>query len=417
MSVEAEVHEWLTSTWSADMTLRDWWRQLADSGWAFPTWPVNNFGRGLSTADVAAVSRAFRSAGKAGSIGAPTGLGTLMGGPVLLDYGTDEQKTRLLPPLVRGEEGWCQLFSEPGAGSDLASVTTKAERDGDEWIVTGQKVWTSGAHHSRRGMLVARTNVDVPKHRGLTYFLIDLDQPGVEIRPLHQMNGRSHFSEVFLTEARVHDRDRIGDVDNGWMVTTATLAYERSGLSAAAGGVRPPAGEPAGMLDRTVGSIITEAAGSVEEDEAAPGTYANILSLAKRYGVSTDHTIRQELVKLYSHERIADFSRRRAIDAAKAGRAPGPESSTAKLFWTVGLRHASSLAMRILGPAATVTARHAHGDEQAAALQMFFLSVPSASIAGGSDEIQRNIIGERTLGLPREPSHDAETPFRDLPKN
>jgi alkylation response protein AidB-like acyl-CoA dehydrogenase len=413
--IEAEVLDWLTGNWSPDLTLREWWGRLADSGWGFPMWPTSHFGRGLPKHEAASVSRAFRAAGRAGSIGAPTGLGSLMGGPVLLDYGTEEQKARLLPPLCRGEEGWCQLFSEPGAGSDLASVTTRAERDGDEWIVTGQKVWTSGAHHSRRGMLVARTNVDVPKHRGLTYFLLDLDQPGVEVRPLHQMNGKSHFSEVFLTEARVHDRDRIGDVDNGWMVTTATLAYERSGLSAAEGGVRPAAGELAGQLDRTAGSLVSEAQGRVDEDEAAPGTYASLLNATRAQGLADDPTIRQDLARLYTYERIADASRRRSAAAAKAGRAPGPESSIAKLFWTNSLRHSSNLAMRILGPWGTVRADS--GPEMHRRAQTYFLSVPSASIAGGTDEIQRNIIGERTLALPREPSHDADVAFKDLAKS
>ena len=357
------------------------------------------------------MTRVFR-AGRV--IGAPTGLGTLMGGPVVTEHGTDEQRRRLLLPLADGTEGWCQLFSEPGAGSDLASVSTKATRDGDEWVVTGQKVWTSGAMHSRRGMLIARTDVDQPKHRGLTYFVIDLDQPGVEIRPLHQMNGRSHFSEVFFTDARVHDRDRIGPVNGGWAVTVSTLQHERAGLSAPQGGIKPPAGEKAGFLDRTIDELLARPDREDEVDETEPGSFETLLRLARGRSLASDPVLRQALAMQHTQERIAEFSQLRGAATARAGRAPGPESSIAKLYWTQGLRTASSLSMRLLEPWGTLTGA---GTPEDGRIQTFVLSVPSASIAGGSDEIQRNIIGERALGLPREPVVDADMPFRDLRKS
>lgn len=411
MGIESAVRSWVADNWSTELTLREWWRRLAASGYGFPRWPVDCFGAGFDKDQAAVVAGVFRS-GKV--IGAPTGLGTLMGGPVVLEHGTDEQRRRLLPPLVDGTEGWCQLFSEPGAGSDLASVATRAVRDGDEWIVTGQKVWTSGATHSRRGMLVARTDVGLPKHRGLEFFIIDLDQPGVEIRPLHQMNGRSHFSEVFLSEARVHERDRIGPTNGGWAATVSTLQYERAGLSSPQGGVKPPAGEKAGYLDRTIGALVASALGDREVDDTEPGSFATLLRLADDRRNPSDHLLRQGLAARYSHERIAEFSRQRSAASVRAGSPVGPESSIAKLYWTEGLRASSSLAMRVLGPSGMLIGPDTPHEGR---VQTFALSVPSASIAGGSDEIQRNIIGERALGLPREPVTDADTPFRDLRKS
>ncbi len=393
-SVEHELGAWLDEHWDPQITLREWWRRLAASGWGFPTWPTAWFGRGLDREGAAAVSRVLRARG---AIGAPTGLGTLMGAPVVLHHGTDEQRRRFLPPLAEGTEGWCQLFSEPGAGSDLASLSTRAERDGDEWIVTGQKVWTSGARQSRRGMLIARTNPDAPKHRGITWFVIDMDQPGIEVRPLKQMNGKAHFNEVFLTEARVHDRDRVGDVDGGWAVATATLQFERSGLSSADGLVRPPAGEPAGFLDRTLADVLARAADLAVTDDGAPGRYASLLRLAGQRDVREDPHVRQQLVQVWGEERIADTSRRRTAAAAAAGRPPGPASSIGKLAWTEGLRRSSDLAMGTLGAWGMLAGPDTPGGGHA---QTFHLSVPSASIAGGSDEIQRSIIGERALGLP-----------------
>ena len=409
-SIENDVSDWLAANWALDITLREWWRRLSASGLAFPTWPVESHGRGWGREKVSACSRLFSAIG---AIGAPTGLGTLMGGPVVLQHGSDEQKRRLLPPIADGTEGWCQLFSEPGAGSDLASVATRAERDGDEWIVSGQKVWTSGAADSARGMLVARTDPDQPKHRGMTYLIIDMRQSGVEIRPIKQMNGRSHFSEVFFDEARVHDRNRISAVNNGWAVAVATLAFERSGLSAPDGvpGVRPSAGELAGQLDRVVGDILDEARRRKVDPDDAGGGYNMLLRVAHELGRTTDPHVRQHFAKAYSRDRIAVFTQRRTAAGARVGRPLGPEASLAKLFWTEGLQASRDLGTAVLG---------AHGmlsgpdTPSAGIVQFFSLTVPSARIAGGSDEVQRNIIGERVLGLPKDIVVDADVPFRSV---
>ncbi len=398
--------EQLLSNWDPKMTLREWWQLLATSGLAFPTWPVGSGGRGE---DITAARKTARELGGLFSthsmIGPPPGLGTLMGGPVVTEFGTSEQHRRLLPNLANGTEGWCQLFSEPGAGSDLASITTTAVRDGDEWIVTGQKVWTSGAHHSRRGMLIARTDWDQPKHRGMTYFIIDLQQPGVTIRPLGQMNHKSHFFEVFFDEARVSDADRIGEVNGGWSVAVATLAYERSGLSASAnGGARIDAGELAGNLDTPVGQLVERSlAAGAPEDESAPGSFEQLSALATRLGRINNATTRDRLIKLYVHERISGMNQLR--------RTPALSGSSQKLWWTNGLRESSALGMDLLGPWGMLTGLETPHQGR---VQTFALSVPSASIAGGTDEVQRNIIGERTLGLPKEPAADVDVPFREV---
>jgi alkylation response protein AidB-like acyl-CoA dehydrogenase len=402
------------SRWSPQLVLREWWQVLADAGLAFPGWPSGLGGRGLSSGEAADVTKALgRALGKANLIGPPPGLGTLMGGPVVAQFGTPEQQQRLLPALANGTEGWCQLFSEPGAGSDLAAVSTNAVRDGDEWVISGQKVWTSGAADSRRGMLIARTDWDQPKHRGITYFIIDLDQPGVDVRPLRQMNHRSHFSEVFLNEARVHDCDRISDVNNGWAVAVATLGYERSGLSAhGSGAIRIHPGESLGNVNRTVGELVTEHLGADEpEDESAPGGYSVLVGLAAELGKRNEPVIRDQLTRLYVHERIAAMTQQRSAAARRAGHAPGPESSTAKLWWTEGLRLARDLALQITGPWGTLLGEDTPSRGQ---VQTFALSVPAASIAGGSDEVQRNIIGERVLGLPKDLVVDADIAFRDV---
>ena len=197
------VGEWLDGAWDPGLTVREWWARLAESGWGYPTWPKEWFGRDMS--DVQADGVAQEMAAR-GVLGPPVGVGPAMGAKVILVHGTDGQKRRYLPGLARGEENWCQFFSEPGAGSDLASVQTRAVRDGDEWVVNGQKVWNSGTTHADRGLLVARTDIDVPKHRGMSYFIIDVDQPGIEIRPIRQMNGQAEFNETFFTDARARRR-------------------------------------------------------------------------------------------------------------------------------------------------------------------------------------------------------------------
>jgi alkylation response protein AidB-like acyl-CoA dehydrogenase len=383
---------------------------MNDAQLSFPRWPSAWFGRDCSEAEQNDIARAFADKKV---LGPPTGLGVLMGAPVTMTFGTEEQKQRWLPNLANGTEGWCQLFSEPGAGSDLASVSCRAERDGDEWVINGQKVWTSGALHSTRGMLVARNDFDQPKHKGLTYFIIDLEQPGVEIRPIKQMNGLAHFNEVFFNDARVSDADRVSDINNGWAITAATLGFERSGLSeGAGGGVRVPAGKQAGNLDRAVGELLER----VKASKSHPDEYGGLLSTLQKIELpqGLNAIQRQKMIDLSINERIAEMTRERIASTMKKGQSPGAEASTMKLHWTNGLRISRDLGMELLGADGMLT-----GDDLPVEgkVQHFFLSMPSASIAGGSDEVQRNIIGEKTLGLPKDAQTDPKTPFKDIPKN
>jgi alkylation response protein AidB-like acyl-CoA dehydrogenase len=402
--------DWIEENWDDSLTLRQWWQLMNDAQLSFPRWPSAWFGRDCSEAEQNDIARAFADKKV---LGPPTGLGVLMGAPVTMTFGTEEQKQRWLPNLANGTEGWCQLFSEPGAGSDLASVSCRAERDGDEWVINGQKVWTSGALHSTRGMLVARNDFDQPKHKGLTYFIIDLEQPGVEIRPIKQMNGLAHFNEVFFNDARVSDADRVSDINNGWAITAATLGFERSGLSeGAGGGVRVPAGKQAGNLDRAVGELLER----VKASKSHPDEYGGLLSTLQKIELpqGLNAIQRQKMIDLSINERIAEMTRERIASTMKKGQSPGAEASTMKLHWTNGLRISRDLGMELLGADGMLT-----GDDLPVEgkVQHFFLSMPSASIAGGSDEVQRNIIGEKTLGLPKDAQTDPKTPFKDIPKN
>lgn len=402
--------DWIEENWKDSLTLRQWWQLMNDAQLSFPRWPSAWFGRDCSEAEQNDIARAF-AVKKV--LGPPTGLGVLMGAPVTMTFGTEEQKHRWLPNLANGTEGWCQLFSEPGAGSDLASVSCRAERDGDEWVINGQKVWTSGALHSTRGMLVARNDFDQPKHKGLTYFIIDLEQPGVEIRPIKQMNGAAHFNEVFFNDARVSDADRVSDINNGWAITAATLGFERSGLSeGAGGGVRVPAGKQAGNLDRAVGELLERVKASKSHPDEYGGLLSSLQKIHRPQGINAVQ--QQSMIDLYMNERIAEMTRERITSSMKKGQSPGAEASTMKLHWTNGLRISRDLGMELLGADGMLTGGDLPVEGK---VQHFFLSMPSASIAGGSDEVQRNIIGEKTLGLPKDAQTDPKTPFKDIPKN
>ena len=407
-----QVREWVDGNWSPDHTLREWWRRLADEGYAFPQFPKGYGGQGMSPADNRVVHEELT---RAGAISAPFGLGQIMGAPVVLDHGTDEQKDAWVLNLASGVESWCQLFSEPGAGSDLASSQTRAVRDGDVWIVNGQKVWTSGAVQADRGMLVARTNVDNPKHRGITYFIIDMEQPGIEVRPLRQMNGASHFNEVFFNDAVVGNDRVIGSVNDGWMVAVATLAYERQGLTQGGRGGTPAgaAGARSGLLDRTCGDLLARAGAEQNQlamSQRTRGTSA-LRELATTVGRSDDPLVRQRLAAHHALSETQRLSGLRARAAAQKGKQPGPAVSTAKLAASELGRRSRDLALELLGPSGMLM-----GDDtlDGGSFQTMALSVQSSSIAGGTDEIQRNIIGERVLGLPKEPQVDRDVPFREL---
>ncbi len=406
--VRAEVRAWLADHWDPDLMVGEWWDLLAGSGWAVPTWPEGWLGRGLSRDLAVVVTEEITGAG---AIGPPAGLGLLLAGPTIVVHAGDEQKRRYLRPIVNGQEGWCQLFSEPGAGSDLASLQTRAERDGDEWVINGQKVWTSGAQLADLGMLLARTDPDAPKHKGITYFALEMDQLGVEVRPLREMTGRSLFSEVFFDDARVLDSARIGGLNEGWVVANTTLANERAGLGAGGGGALGGAvpGSKARMLGRRAGELATPRV--TRGIGGSPRSNAMLQQLVATQGRTADPHVRQGLAQLHILTEIGRFTSLRAKAAKAAGRAPGPEANTAKLLMSRITRLSRDVGLEILGPGGMLTGRSA---PSGGIVQDMALFSPAISIYGGSDEIQKNIIGERVLGLPKEPGIDKDTPFREL---
>ncbi|MGE3836214.1 MAG: acyl-CoA dehydrogenase family protein, partial [Acidimicrobiia bacterium] len=354
----------------------------------------------------------------------PTGFGAGMAGPTVLAHGTDDQRRRHLPGIVTGADAFCQLFSEPNAGSDLAGLQTRAERDGDEWVVNGQKVWTSAGQIADKAMLVARTDVDVPKHAGISYFFIDVRQPGIEIRPLREMTGRQYFNEVFLTDARVADADLIGGAGNGWTVANTTLAFERalSGGGNVGNSARP--GSIAGDLDRPAGSFATAAIGG---DDPAPSLTPGmqLVDLARRTGRTGDPFVRDGLVRLRTLELLNGLTAERGRGLRAAGGDLPGLPNLSKMAQNHAVRLARDLTYRILGPTATL-----HGYDPVAVAELEIatgieglggfletaLFAAGPPIFGGSDQIQRNIVGERVLGLPREASSDRTTPFKDLPR-
>jgi alkylation response protein AidB-like acyl-CoA dehydrogenase len=427
--VVADVTAWLEDNWDPDLTVGEWWTRLGPSGWAAPAWPVDAYGKGLSRQEAVQVGQAIT---RHGALGSPAGLGLLLAGPTIATHGSDGQKERYLRDIVTGTKSWCQLFSEPGAGSDLAGLQTRAVRDGDEWVISGQKVWTSGAQIADLGMLLARTDPDVPKHQGITYFAFDMRQPGVEIRPLREMTGRAIFNEVFLTEARVSDEAIIGGLNNGWAVANTTLAFERAGLGAGGGsgatGTALP-GSLAGDLQKRAGDLVGTAGrrGGGEGAAAAMGGSSKMLiELAKASGKIHDPTVRQELAQLHTLGELARYMNLRQKALRSSGQDIPGIGNIAKLSMSRILRLTRDLGLRLLGPAGTL---HAYTPEQRKALDKashnpvagmvteFALFAQGPSIYGGTDEIQHNIIGERVLGLPKEPNNDRVTAFRDLPKN
>ncbi|MEX2256333.1 MAG: acyl-CoA dehydrogenase family protein [Acidimicrobiia bacterium] len=409
--VRTELRAWLDESWDPDLTVADWWARLADGRWAVPVWPEEWHGRGFAGDLARVVSETLR---EAGALGPPAGLGVLLAGPTISTHGTDEQKARYLRPIVDGQEGWCQLFSEPGAGSDLASLQTKAVRDGDEWVITGQKVWTSGGQAAELGMLIARTDPALPKHQGITYFAFPMDQPGVEVRPLREMTGRALFSEVFFDEARVRDDAIIGGLNNGWKVANTTLAFERAGLggggSGAGGGGFP--GKKAGLLGQRVGDLAAGVGkGRAVQPSAFGGSFGMLKGIAEKLGHSGDPLVRQRLAELYMLTEIGRMTSLRGKAARATGKGLGGEGNLAKLLMSRIIRISRDLGPAILGPEGMLTGESTTGG---GFVQEMTLFAPAPSIYGGTDEIQKNIIGERVLGLPKEPGPPKETPFREL---
>jgi alkylation response protein AidB-like acyl-CoA dehydrogenase len=421
--VLAELAVWLEANWDPELSLREWWRRLGESGWAQPHWPREWYGRGLSRAEGLAVSVAIR---RFGAVPSPVGFAAGMAGPTLLVHGSDDQKRRHLPGIVTGSDGYCQLFSEPNAGSDLAGLQTLAVPDGDDWVVNGQKVWTSGGQMANRAMLVARTNVDVPKHAGISYFIIRMDQPGIEVRPLREMTGRSLFNEVFITDARVPAHDLIGGEGKGWTVANTTLAFERalSGGAGATTAARP--GPIAGDLDVPAGTFVVAPDGDPPSAAARLGGWPRLADLAREVGRSSDPVVRQGLVRLYTLERLLALTSRRARALQESGGELPGLPNLAKMAQSHAVRLSRDVTFTVLQAAgmlhgydgrAVAAAAAVTGIADLGELMEAALFAQGPPIYGGSDQIQRNIVGERVLGLPREPSTDRSVPFRDLPRN
>jgi alkylation response protein AidB-like acyl-CoA dehydrogenase len=374
----------------------EWCKRLGEAGYATPTWPAE-YGAGFSLTPQQAkhvndvlnhykVARPFNI------------IGIGMGGPTIIACGTEEQKQRFLRPLATNEEIWCQLFSEPSAGSDVAGLSTRAERDGDEWVVNGQKVWTTLAHMSRWGMLLARTNPDVPKHKGLSYFVLDMQAPGVEVRPLVQITGDAEFNEVFMEDVRIPDSMRVGDEGQGWHVAITTLMNERVALSGA-------------------GSISGDSVGGSPVDK-----------LIARHQPVVDPLLRQRLAQLYIDSRLIKINNQRAADKRKSGGEVGPEGSITKLMQAEFNQRLQKVAVDLEGAAGIAWDGKPLGREGALGflsdvaetsrdIARGFLRAQANTIEGGTSNVMRNILGERVLGLPKEPDNSRELPWKDVPRS
>jgi len=400
----AEVTAWLDESWDPDVTADAWWKELAAAGWTVPHLPPEQGGRGLSRRSQAIVRKCIS---EYGALLPPGGLGLLMAAPTILTHGTPDQIDRHVTPILEGQLGWCQLFSEPGAGSDLAGLTTRATRDGHQWRISGQKVWSSEAMVCDYGMLLARTDFDVPKHKGISWFAFQLDQPGVTIRPLREMTGDAVFNEVFFDDAVVADVDLIGGEGNGWMVTQTTLHFERTGIGAGGGHAGFPwPGPKGGMLGRRAGDA------ALDRPENAKLTlgYEDVLGLTRAQGRTADPMIRQELARLYTDTWTGLWNAQRGRAEAKKGGGQAV-ASIGKLTQTRIVKRAAGLATAVSGAHGTLAGPDGLDDGVYSKAMVFS---PASSIYGGADEIQRNIVSERTLGLPREPAPDRDQPYGEV---
>jgi alkylation response protein AidB-like acyl-CoA dehydrogenase len=360
---------------------QEWQAKKADAGWACLTWPKEYGGRGASSIQSVIW---YQEEGKYKTPPNIFAIGQGMLGPTIMVHGTDEQKQRYLRPMLRGEEIWCQLFSEPAAGSDLAGLRTNAVRDGDEWIINGQKIWTTGAHYCKWGMIVCRTDPTAEKHKGLTYFIIDMKSPGIEIRPIKQINGGRAFNEVFFTDVRIPDKLRVTAVNDGWRGALTTLMNERHSIGSGAGGP----------------------------------DFNDLMLLAKQVHLNgrpaiEDRAVRQTLARIYTRLKGLQYTGYRGQTALSRGQTPGPESSIGKLVGAPLRQDMASFAVELQGAAGAIL-DPTEGVE-ASVWQSMYLGTPGLRIAGGTDEILHNIVAERVLGLPPDIRADKGIPFKDVP--
>ncbi len=347
-----------------------WQKTLAAHGWGALTWPKAYGGRGLGPIEQIIWNEELTKRGAAHSMLA-VGIG--MAGPTLIAHGTDAQKERFLAKLLHADEVWCQLFSEPGAGSDLASLATRAVRDGDAWLVNGQKTWCSGAQHADFGILIARTDAKLPKHAGITYFLLDMKTPGIEVRPLVEMTGEARFNEVFLSDVRVPDSARLGAIGQGWAITQTTLLHERMAMAGLSS-----------LLD-----------------------FEALRACVKEHG-DGDPLLRDELARVYAELKCLQLLNARVVTKLGRGQMPSAETSVMKLALARVMTRAADVALKALGPGALL--RHGFWQNE-------FLFAPAWHIAGGTDQVQKNVCAERVLGMPRDPHDTKDVPFDQLPRS
>jgi alkylation response protein AidB-like acyl-CoA dehydrogenase len=414
-AVREEARAWLADNFKPDRLISDWMEAVYDAGYAAPTFPREYGGRGLDKFGARAVAEEF---GKVGAF--PTNQDTNIFPATILTHGSEDMKQKWIRPFLTGRYKTCLFYSEPGAGSDLAGVTTKAERHGDEWLINGQKVWTSGAHVAEWGVLVARTDWDVPKHQGITLFLINVQQPGIDIRPLRQITNAAGFNEVFFNDARIPHENVIGEVNQGWKVLMTALGFERAtlggALSAENMGATFLGGRPGGdSPTATIRDAQQERSRMVQEVQNRRRAMADMdtIQLAQRTGKNNDPRIRQQVAYVYSIRKVNEWTNKRAMENMKVGRM-GSEASLGKLAMSRIQHTTARVNAQILG-AETMLADEA--SPRAHANNMASFSAFVTSIGGGTDQIQRNIIGERILGLPKEPEVDRSIPFRDVPKS
>jgi alkylation response protein AidB-like acyl-CoA dehydrogenase len=399
-AVREQVRRWLADNWHAGCRPggpdhAGWQERLVDSGWAAPSWPIDRHGRGLDPAMTRVVDAEFAAVGAHGTGQDMTNLWA----NTVLAFGSEELKDRFVRPLMFGKVAMCLLYSEPGAGSDLAGIQTRAERDGDEWVINGQKVWTSGGRQADYAMLITRTDWDVPKHQGISFFFFPMKQDGVEVRALRQATGDSRFNEVFLTDARVPHANMLGQMNNGWRVLQTALAYERVAMGRT-------------QARRADGSEGRSAARSADDEWSAPVPDLSLLDLAREVGKGHDPVTRQKLMRLREMVTVNEWNNQRAKAELENGTS-SPIASLGKLAMSRILHFGGSLQTELLGAEAMIGGTDS---ERSAEANYSLLNAFFTSIGGGTDQIQRNIIGERILGLPKEPSVDRDLPFRAVPK-
>lgn len=385
-----EVRTWLSANVPTDEELdgldyigraRLWQQRKYDAGWACIRWPEEHGGRGASAIEQVIWNQ---EEGKFDTPDSVFGIGHGMCAPTMMTWATEEQNKRYLPKLASGEEIWCQLFSEPAGGSDLAALRTRAEKDGDDWVINGQKIWTSGAHYSDYGVLVVRTDPGVPKHQGLTYFFIDMKSPGIEIKPIKQISGGANFNEVYFTDVRIPDAQRLGAVGQGWQVSLTTLMNERASIGGGGGGCN----------------------------------FDSVFDLATRVNLDDqpairDKKVRAQLATWYAQESGLKFTGYRSMTALSRGETPGPENSIGKLVGAPKQQDMASFALDLLEESGAIWDPDL--SEAAGMFQLTYMASPGLRIAGGSDEIMANIIAERVLGLPQDIRVDKGIPFNEVP--